>query len=458
MYQRENPSLELLSAYVDGELTPDECARVEQLVATHDDYRQALADFRALARDMKGLPAYRLGPSFATRVIDAAHQLEPPQTDPQPSAEPGTPLGRATSVWHWPAAVGVLTAAAALALAIMLLRGTGPDPGLPEAHPRLAQSHNQDAADAQVAAVPAPEAPAESDAEPTTPWAPPAAPGGVDDPQLARARRADSPPQAAAQPAMGHETPAVGVDVAHAVPGQVSDGHIRPSADAPPDLQVPALLGAQQLLLVVDVALTRQGAEQGAFEQMLGAQGIALEQAVSVDKKLEETLLASRFFDPVAAQPDESAGTAREFSLMYVRTQAGKMDDLWRAIQTQQGDFSRITLDMAFLADDQSMFQDLRRAVQTPSDRRQPAGVPRAAAHRLLLSPDWPGARRAPEGPAAGVPAWMLGQTTPEQIRPADMPDQPQPGQPLADMPPSPGGRLGENVEAELLFVVHVGR
>ncbi len=46
MNQRDDTSFELISAYLDGELTPDECARVERLVASSDEYRQSLQEMR----------------------------------------------------------------------------------------------------------------------------------------------------------------------------------------------------------------------------------------------------------------------------------------------------------------------------------------------------------------------------------------------------------------------------
>ncbi len=49
----EVPETELFSAYVDGELTADEQARVEQLLAASPEARQLLEELRAWAAPYK---------------------------------------------------------------------------------------------------------------------------------------------------------------------------------------------------------------------------------------------------------------------------------------------------------------------------------------------------------------------------------------------------------------------
>jgi hypothetical protein len=135
---------------------------------------------------------------------------------------------------------------------------------------------------------------------------------------------------------------------------------------------------------------------------------------------------------------------------------------MWQAMQSNQSDFSTVTLDMAFLADDQTMFQELRRAVDQQSVD-QPAitaaedRARRAAGHRLALSPNWRGSPvtklKGVKGLAGMVPDWMLGKDTAKKE-----PVEGLAGQPVPSTPLRPGGRLGENIDAEVLFVVHVGR
>ena len=67
MNQRDELSDELISAYFDGELSPDERAHVERLVAGSEDHRQTLAEIRSLANDMRQMPRFRLDEAFADR-------------------------------------------------------------------------------------------------------------------------------------------------------------------------------------------------------------------------------------------------------------------------------------------------------------------------------------------------------------------------------------------------------
>ena len=68
------PDDELLSAYLDGELSDEERARVEQMLAEQPEARQLLDDLRALRGSFEGLPRHRLEGDFAARVLRAAER------------------------------------------------------------------------------------------------------------------------------------------------------------------------------------------------------------------------------------------------------------------------------------------------------------------------------------------------------------------------------------------------
>ena len=220
--------------------------------------------------------------------------------------------------------------------------------------------------------------------------------------------------------------------------------------------------GKQQLLLVIDVTLTPQGAQHSAFENVLVAHHVAVEDTVPVDPALEEALLRSRFFDPIKAPPNADAAARSDLGLVYVRALAGHVDQIWRTIQSNGDEFAAVSFDMALMPADMLLFQQLRQAVPHPLAGAAAAGEDklrerRAAAHRLALSPSWRGTPaqklKGLESLAGMVPAWMLegkGAKTPSRDDAS--------GSPRPQAPPSPASRLGENVEAEVLFVVHVGR
>ncbi len=68
------PENELFSAYLDGELTAEEQARVEQLLATSPEARQLVDELRALSTTLQNLPAYPLGEDLSGRVLRQAER------------------------------------------------------------------------------------------------------------------------------------------------------------------------------------------------------------------------------------------------------------------------------------------------------------------------------------------------------------------------------------------------
>src|SRR5262245_8256013 len=81
----------LLSAYLDGELTADERAQVDQLLATRAEARQLVEDLRALRAGLQELPQHKLDPDFAQTVLARAEQAASATTvDSTPHSDPMT--------------------------------------------------------------------------------------------------------------------------------------------------------------------------------------------------------------------------------------------------------------------------------------------------------------------------------------------------------------------------------
>ena len=73
---------ELISASVDGELSGEEQARVERLLATSPEHQQLLDELRALRENLQSLPRYRLGDDFSRRLLRRARrEMLSQQTD-----------------------------------------------------------------------------------------------------------------------------------------------------------------------------------------------------------------------------------------------------------------------------------------------------------------------------------------------------------------------------------------
>src|SRR5688572_18300507 len=65
---------ELLSAYLDGELTADEQALVERALADDAQLRQLHDDLRALRQSLQSMPRLKLGDDFTARVVRQAQK------------------------------------------------------------------------------------------------------------------------------------------------------------------------------------------------------------------------------------------------------------------------------------------------------------------------------------------------------------------------------------------------
>ncbi|MBN1393420.1 MAG: zf-HC2 domain-containing protein [Pirellulales bacterium] len=87
---------ELLGAYLDGELTADEQAEVERLLAADPAARQLLDDLRALSVALQALPQEKVGEDLSEAVLRAAARrvlLDGPPGE-QAGSTPVAPLGR----------------------------------------------------------------------------------------------------------------------------------------------------------------------------------------------------------------------------------------------------------------------------------------------------------------------------------------------------------------------------
>jgi hypothetical protein len=96
------PDTELISAYLDGELTADEQVRVEQMLAASPAARQTLEEFRALGSTLQGLPPQKLDEDLSARVLEVAERrmLLPDRPSAGRAAE-GLNAGSDATGWRW---------------------------------------------------------------------------------------------------------------------------------------------------------------------------------------------------------------------------------------------------------------------------------------------------------------------------------------------------------------------
>ncbi|NOZ40625.1 MAG: hypothetical protein GXP24_10430 [Planctomycetes bacterium] len=132
---------EFLSAYVDGELTSEELAQVEQRLADDPQARQLVDELRALSQELQSLPRQAVGDDLQTTVMQRAERamlLGTEEARASMSREP-----RSSRRWMWPA----MALAASLLLTVLLpnaqqeekpLASAKPAPGEPpQLEPRL---------------------------------------------------------------------------------------------------------------------------------------------------------------------------------------------------------------------------------------------------------------------------------------------------------------------------------
>jgi len=129
------PDDELISAYLDGELTGNDLARAEQLLASQPDSRQMLDELMALRASLQALPQQKLGPDFAESVLRRAERemlqpganqvaaIEAASPTPVDTWRPEVPPILSMSRWTRPLVWAALTTAAA----IMIMMFSPPD-------------------------------------------------------------------------------------------------------------------------------------------------------------------------------------------------------------------------------------------------------------------------------------------------------------------------------------------
>ncbi len=124
---------QLLSAYLDDELTPEERARVEERLAVDPAARQLVEQLRAVSRTLQGLPQESLGEDLRGAVLQRAERamLAPAQVRlHEPATDGQSPrrfsYGRSPRGWAW---AGLAVAAA---LVIMFIEREGQRDKLPD--------------------------------------------------------------------------------------------------------------------------------------------------------------------------------------------------------------------------------------------------------------------------------------------------------------------------------------
>ena len=79
---------ELISAYLDGELTADEQAEVERALLDSAEHRRTFEELRALRQSLQSLPRFQLDKDFSQRVLRRAERAMLAGGDTRPVDDP----------------------------------------------------------------------------------------------------------------------------------------------------------------------------------------------------------------------------------------------------------------------------------------------------------------------------------------------------------------------------------
>ncbi len=115
------PENELFSAYLDGELTAEEQAQVEQLLSESPDARQLLDELRALGSTLQALPQYTLGKDIHQRVLELAEGKMAADHETSKVADHPPDVAAGLSIRRFSSSRAVFWFATAVAVAVIVM-------------------------------------------------------------------------------------------------------------------------------------------------------------------------------------------------------------------------------------------------------------------------------------------------------------------------------------------------
>jgi hypothetical protein len=118
--QPELPTAEDLVAYLDGELAPEDCRRVEQRLAADEDYRQQLRDLDQAWEALDSLPTAKATDDFARTTMELVTVAA--EGDASKVSATASKTRRSRLLWQ------IVAGAAAVALSFFIARAILPDP------------------------------------------------------------------------------------------------------------------------------------------------------------------------------------------------------------------------------------------------------------------------------------------------------------------------------------------
>ncbi|MEX0936646.1 MAG: zf-HC2 domain-containing protein [Pirellulales bacterium] len=388
----ERFSEELISAYLDGELTPAEREEVERALRDDAESQRLLEDFRALRARLQSLPRPALGEDFHRQVLQRAEKAMlaapvatstvEPKTNETHSGGGGS-NGRNLRRWMWPS---LAVAAALLVMAVQQFQNE-PEQVAVQRSPEGSSSGSIGALHDEAASPQLDEGrvadrdrPAASDVYDYAPGQPSRGLGvdgtdGIVGERLAREEAA--PPSEPATPRANVpqiESQATDdrmlrqrtIEPEAAPPAEARLGEaVAPAPDAlatqlavtdSPAVQSDALAGN---VYFVEVSQTADAARQRTFERVLDSEGIAVigdavvAGAYVVPEGGTRSMAEAEELDERNSRSKLAAGAAPD--LIYVEAGADKMQRVLTKLNQQKGTFPSVSSNLGVLSDGRSV-------------------------------------------------------------------------------------------------------
>jgi len=382
---------ELISAYLDGELSDTDQQRVEERLESSSECRQLFAGLRELQADLRDLPTYQLDDGFADRVMRQAerHMLLVEPSGEEEAAEQVELAGRpdsdaGTSTWR-----SFVWAAVAVAAAVLLVVESGIIPtGVDNDGGGLVDVDRD-------GVIPRP------------PVIPP-----------------DGMPPDREQPAEIPEAPKDQPSIPFELVRRDSKLH---------------------LVLVYELSVTPEGVEMAAFGNLLKRHEIRFNQTVAVDPKRQKSLLKHRFLQNVQIGGGDREGMD-EVELFLVSCTGRVADAMYHDLVNRPVGVASFLLNLTtreaedrvlhHLCDDSGVSDESGQAIQL-------------AVNFAILS------RTARNLGAFGSIGWIEPSLLDPTLAPPPTDAQPEdPGSGAAQVGPTPEAAATGDFPCELLFVV----
>lgn len=372
MSGRDTFNTELLSAYLDGEVSSDERRDVERMLADSDELRRFLGQLRQLSNDLRLLPQYRVGEAMYDRILSEIEQISPGSAGEDEESDSADELisayldGELAESDRQRVEQQLETNAEHRQLLGDLRDLRDTLQSLPTYHlddefsdrvvrraerQMLLGSTIDDEAVGQVATAPAPASIGRRVRWRVYVWAAVAVAtavvlaltlpkgGGGGHADLVGPGTGTDTPGVVRDPSVapGEDSPAL-VDVES--PGETGEHQIGPPG--PTDVEqsqwrvVSSIQrnSGQRLVLVYELAITQEGVESAAFANLLKRHNIRFRQTVAVGPKREKALLKHRFLQGVQIVPEDQ-DDMDEVELYLVSCSARDADHMYHDLKSR---------------------------------------------------------------------------------------------------------------------------